>query len=240
MLRRQNSGSRPQLTFTSDFHELVQGDLVPGPCLLRYDPLRLVDLGDASNADHVIRAYVRFHPQGSEWQGRMELPAGLPLAEMADASGQGLMLTTTFDIPEGCDELEVWFSCTHPSGESHWDSDYGKNHWLRFGLADIAIEAARVVPPPAGSQAQDRLTFKLSSSPSVDAVSVRWRLTATPSFPRQTTELVAGGLAAGRRTWEAPGGVPVPHRATVAFDVVYRVRDREFTDDNQGRWYIAD
>ena len=55
-LLRANQGSRPQITFTSDFHELVTGDLVPGPCALRYDPLRLVELGDDADEPHHIRA----------------------------------------------------------------------------------------------------------------------------------------------------------------------------------------
>jgi hypothetical protein len=32
----------------------------------------------------------------------------------------------------------------------------------------------------------------------------------------------------------------VPKDAAVVFDLVYRVGGREFTDDNQGRWYLAD
>jgi Family of unknown function (DUF6209) len=240
MQLRHNTGSRPQITFTSDFHELVQGDLVPGPCVLRYDPLRLVTLGDAATEAHHIRAFVRFHPGGSEWQGSMELPAGLPLADLADASGQGFMLTTTFNIPEGADELEVWFSCTHDDGQTHWDSDHGKNHWLRFGLADLALKTAKVKPAKKKTVAQDALEFEFTTKPKVEAVEVRWRVTSIPAFPRQISRLVATSTAAGK-TWTAPeGGIPVPKGATIAFDVVYHVGDRAFTDDNQGRWYIAD
>jgi hypothetical protein len=240
MQLRQNAGSRPQITFTSDFHELVQGDLVPGPCVLRYDPLRLVTLGDAATETHHIRAYVRFHPGGSEWQGAMELPAGLPLADLADASGQGFMLTTTFNIPAGADELEVWFSCTHDDGQTHWDSDHGKNHWLRFGLADLSLKTAKVKSSKKKTAAQDALEFEFATKPKVESVEVRWRVTSIPGFPRQTSHLVATPTAAGK-TWTAPaGGIPVPKGATVAFDVVYGVAGRQHTDDNQGRWYIAD
>lgn len=241
MQRRQNQGSRPQITFTSDFHELVQGDLVPGPCVLRYDPLRLIELGDAADESHHIRAYVRFHPTGSEWQGVMELPAGAPLADLADITGNGFMLTTTFTIPEGCDELEVWFSCTHDDGKTHWDSDHGKNHWLRFGLADIAIDTAKVKTKKAKTSVNDTLEFALNTAEKIDSVEVRWRMTNHPGVPRKVTPLVPGATKGSRRQWTSPGdGIPVAKGAVIAYDIVYRVQDRTHTDDNQGRWYIAD
>ncbi|WP_146851625.1 DUF6209 family protein [Brevifollis gellanilyticus] len=240
MQLRQNAGARPQITFTSDFHELVQGDLVPGPCLLRYDPLRLVSLGDAATEEHHIRAYVRFHPVGVEWQGLLELPAGLPLAELADVTGQGFMLTATFDIPEGCDALELWFSCTHDDGQTHWDSDLGKNHWLRFGLADLKLKTAKVKPAKK-TEAQDTLAFEVSTKPKIESVEVRWHLTNSPKTPRIITPLVCTGDTPAGKTWTAPdGGIPVPKGAVVAFDIVYNVDSRPYTDDNQGRWHIAD
>lgn len=241
MQLRYNAGSRPQITFTSDFHELVHGDLFPGPCVLRYDPLRLVDIGAAARNHHNICAHVRFHPSGIEWQGSMALPPGIPLADQADISGQGFMLSTQFDIPEGCDELEVWFSCSHEGGETHWDSGYGKNFWLRFGLADIKHVAAEVKSDKAGTAAQDILEFEFTAKPCVECVSVRWWLANSPKAPRVTNRLTSEPTAGGYNTWATPtGGIPVPRGAVVAFDVVYRVKGRSFTDDNQGRWYVAD
>ncbi|MBK7003097.1 MAG: hypothetical protein IPH35_25215 [Rhodoferax sp.] len=59
-------------------------------------------------------------------------------------------------------------------------------------------------------------------------------------FLRQISSLIATPTIGGK-TWSTPaGGIPVPKGATVAFDVVYCVDGRVFTDDNQGRWYIAD
>jgi hypothetical protein len=239
-LVRANRGSRPQITFTSDFHELVTGDLVPGPCTLRYDPLRLVTLGDAAQEAHHVRAHIRFHPLRTEWQGLLELPAGLPLADLADTTGQGFMLNTTFTLPEGCDELEVWFSCTQETGETHWDSDYGQNHWLRFGLSDLALDSAKIVPSKTKKSPQDSFEITLTTHPRVEDVKVRWRLTTSSAFPRQISPLVVRGESADRRTWSAPsGGIPVPTGATLAFDLVYTVAGRPHTDDNQGRWYLA-
>ncbi len=242
MQPRQNERSRPQITFTSDFHELVQGDLIPGPCVLRYDPLRILEINEAVEQSHVIRAHTRFHPGGSEWHGALTLPAGLPLAEMADPTGQGIMLTTTFDIPNGTTELEVWFSCTHPDGYTHWDSDFGKNYWLRFGLKDLNIEFAKVHHPAASRPTPvDVFEFKCSSRPSVDSMSLRWRVTSIPGFVRQTTALVNAPDGPEAKIWSTPtGGIEVPEGATIAFDIVYSVRGRSYTDDNQGRWYIAD
>ena len=241
MQLRQNAGFRPQITFTSDFHELVTGDLVPGPCELRYDPLRLVTAGDAATEHHNIRAYVRFHPVGSEWQGTMDLPSGLPLAALADSTGQGFMLKTTFDIPQGCDELEVWFSCTHDDGRTHWDSDMGKNHWLRFGIADLTLKAAKIKIAKKKTAAQDTFELDIATKSKVESVSVRWRLTNSPQAPRVITALTCSSDTATGKTWASPdGGIPVPKGAVVAFDIVYTVEGRAFTDDNQGRWYIAD
>jgi hypothetical protein len=238
MKRRQSKGVRPQITFTSDFHELVQGDLLPGPCALCYDPLRLIELGDSKTETHTIRAYVRFHPQNTEWQGEMTLPAGLPLAEQADIAGQGVMLETAFTIPPGCDELEIWFSCTHEDQTTHWDSDFGKNHWLRFGLADLEVVKAIVRDESA---VQDAFECSFTSLAKVDSLAVRWRLTNFPATPRETTPLEATVQPDGSKLWAPAGGfIPVPLKAVVAFDVTYTVAGRVYTDDNQGRWYIAD
>ena len=238
---RHNQGCRPQITFTSDFHELVQGDLFAGPCVLRYDPLRLVELGDAADESHRIRACVRCHPMNTEWQGLLELPSGQPLAELADSTGQGLMLSTTFEIPPGCDELEVWFSCTHADGTTHWDSDFGKNHWLRFGLADLTIKLAKVAVASHKNSPQDAFEFECATVVKVDDVKLRWRLPSNASFPRQVTPLACTSSEATGKIWKTPsGGLPIPRGATVSYDILYRVGGREFKDDNQGRWYIAD
>lgn len=238
---RYNKGCSPQITFTSDYHELVHGDLIPGPCLLRYDPLRVVCLEAAACAAHQIRGHVRFHPGGVEWQGLMHLPAGLPLADLADSTGRGFMLSTTFDIPEDCDELEIWFSCTHVDGHTEWDSNFGKNFWLRFGLADLHIQSAVVSAARDPLAAKDTFTLACRTKANVEAMNVRWRVTNAPTLPRVTTPLVISSTTQAGRIWSSPeGSIPVPKGATVAFDLVYKVGGRDFTDDNQGRWYIAD
>lgn len=237
---RHNQGLRPQIIFTSDFHELVRGDLIPGTCVLKYDPLRLIEVGDAAQETHHIRAYVRFHPNGSEWQGVMTLPSGEPLAALADPSGQGYMLSVSFDIPKGCDELEIWFSCTHEDGQTHWDSANGKNYWLRFGLADILIEDAKIKSSRKKADPTDTFELSITTDPGVDSVELRWWMTNHPDTPRKSVSLVASGSNADRKKWTCPeAGISVAKGAVVAYDLVYYLHGRKHTDDNQGSWYIA-
>jgi len=239
MITRYNANRHPQVTFTSDYHELLVGDLKPGPCVIRYDPLRIVPPGELHDENHHIAAHVRFHPVGGEWHGAMIAPASAPYEQLADPTGDGVMLRTSFDLPPGCEELEVWFSCTHTDGSTHWDSRMGQNFWLRFGLADLAIKQAKVVVAPA-SAATDALDLRIDSVPAVERLAIRWRLANRPGFPRTETELVATAAANGAKSWSAAsGGIAIPKSATVVFDVVYYVSGRKYTDDNQGHWYLA-
>lgn len=241
MKPRQNQGRRPQITFTSDFHELVQGDLVPGPFVLRYDPLRLIPPEEVDGAKHEIHAHVRFHPSGQTWEGTLVVPANAPLAELANSSGQGYMLETTFNLPEGTDELETWFSCTHDHGFTHWDSNEGKNYWLRFSLSDIKTVQATVRQPGKNNPAQSSLEFEVVTIPQVISVVARWHLPSFQDGPRVETELIPTGTQKEGTHWSAPpAGIPVPTAAIAAFDLIYFIGDRKFTDDNQGRWYLAD
>ena len=241
MKPRQSQGLRPQITFTQDLHELVQGDLIPGPCVLRYDPLRIIPAEEIQDERHVIHAYLRFHPSGQLWNGILVVPANAPLAEMADPAGQGYMLETRFDIPAGTDEIEAWFSCTHPDGYTHWDSDDGKNHWLRFSLHDITEVKAQVVPPDAANPAQSAVELTITTIPLVTWVTIRYSLPSFPDRPRVEAPLIQTGSTDAGKTWGAPPeGILVPAGATVTFDLIYGVGERKFTDDNQGRWYLAD
>jgi len=237
MKARQNKGCLPKIYFTSDFHELVVGDLRPGPCVLQYDPLRLVGAFTHGRVLEVW-SFVRFHPCGGGWEGVASVPARMPLGWLADPTGQGYMLESTFPIPPGCDELEVWFSHKNHEGNIVWDSEFGQNYWLRFSLHDLDIKKAKI---QAGNSAADRLEVEVESVPCVERIDLRWRQANVPSFPRQTASLAGVQTPGKSKVWSAAAeGIAIPKKATVLFDLVYYVGGRKFTDDNQGNWYIAD
>lgn len=148
------------------------------------------------------------------------------------------MIVATFEITAGTEELEVWFSCVHADGTTHWDSNDGTNFRLRFALHDIADIEADIVR--RADSAQDALALTVTSVPDVDEVDVRSRIASAPAGARRITPLVLSATTATIKTWTTPpGGIPVASGASVAFDIDYRVGDRSFTDDNQGSWYVA-
>jgi hypothetical protein len=237
MLTRRNKGVPPQFTFTADFHELVQGDCLPGPCLLRYDPFRIVPLDDFASPGPV-ECFVRFLPSGRVWQRTLPIRSGALRPEYWDPVGQGFMLETVFTLPEGCDELEFWFSYVYSDSSMRWDSAYGENYHLRFPTRDLDQPKGVVVSSP--DPAFDRLEVQVSSISEIEATKLRWRLTNPVAQARRETALVASPGGKGSIMWSTPdGGVPVPTKSTAVFDFVYEVHGRSYKDDNAGTWYLA-
>src|SRR5271157_5220692 len=100
-MKRRGQGYKPILTFTSDFHELVNGDLIPGPCLLRYDPHRIVprdEVAGLPSTQRPVTTHIRFHPSGQLWEKDMRFPRASRLIVDEDPTGQGTMLETTFPL----------------------------------------------------------------------------------------------------------------------------------------------
>ena len=62
-------GKPAQITFTADFHELLEGDLRPGePVTLRYDPRRIVPAGD--RGQRCVQAHQRIcRERGGDGKG---------------------------------------------------------------------------------------------------------------------------------------------------------------------------
>jgi hypothetical protein len=236
MPTRRNKGQPPQVTFTADFHELVQGDLIPGPARIRYDPFRIVPTSEFKAA-RSVHCFVELRPLNQRWEKEMQIPPSSLLAYNWDPAGQGFMLEETFDLPRGCDELEFWFSYREPNGNVRWDSAEGKNFRIRFPLHDLIEPQGRVLSSP--DPAFDRLQVGVQSIAKVESVLLRWRLTHPSGHPRQESQLVRS-QAGNQLQWSTPdGGLPVPVDATAVFDLVYRVGGRSFTDDNAGSWYLA-
>jgi hypothetical protein len=242
MLTRRSAGRRPQLTFTADFHELVQGDHRPGPCVLRYDPWRIVppaEIDALPRSGRPVTAHINFHPGGGSWQGDLWLPPGLAVPHEADPAAQSAVMKGEFSLEERCEELEVWFSHTNAAGQQLWDSRMGQNYWLRFPTHDLKLRRAALAADPGGSV--DRLHVEVESVPIVEAIELRWRLTHPSGSPRKSFVLSAAAEPHGGKLWTAaPDGVPIPVGATLVFDLVYTVGGRTFTDDNEGTWYLPD
>jgi len=239
-MKRRGQGYKPKLIFTSDFHELVNGDLIPGPCLLRYDPLRIVprnEVAGLSNTQRPITAHIRFHPSGQLWEKEMRFPHASRLIVDEDPAGQGTMIETEFPLPKDCEELECWFSYFDNLGGPKWDSAMGANFWIRFPTHDLQIADAQIVARP--TEARDLFKVDVESVPAVEAMDVRWRYTTAINDARYQQPL-AVTILGGRKSWSLPdGGAPVSSNTPLAFDLVYRTDGHLFTDDNQGTWYIV-
>jgi hypothetical protein len=242
MLTHRSAGRRPQLTFTADFHELVQGDFLPGPCAMRYDPWRIVPRSEVLSlpaSQRPVQAHINFHPMGGFWEGELRLRPGTAIEPIPDPTGQGTMLRAEFLLPAGCEELECWFSYVDAAGQTHWDSAMGANFWLRFPTHDLTLLRGEVVK--LQGEGVDRLEVELESIAAVEIIDLRWRLTQPAEQQRRQCALVSSAARDTRKGWTTPvGGVPVPSGATVVFDLVYTAGGHTYTDDNEGTWFLAE
>ena len=242
MLKRLSAGHRPQLTFTSDFHELVQGDLLPGPCVLRYDPFRIAPhehIAGKTALPGKLTVEVVFHPQGTHWSTPFDVQSGRALDIVPDVVGQGTMCKANFNIPEGCEELECWFQYIDACGNRYWDSNQGRNYWLRFPTHDLLMISASV--DSSSNKAADTLQMEVTSVSQVGSMEVRWRAMKFGPGTRQISPLsAASSNEPGRTLWSPSDPIEVPQRSPVAFDIVYTVEGRSYTDDNEGNWYVVD
>ena len=240
MLTRRAKGHRPQIIFTSDYHELVRGDLIPGPCVLRYDPHRIVEATQIQwlpATGHPVTAHVRCHPSNEYLMRDMRFAPATRLLVDADPTGQGTMLETEFPIPDNCEELECWFSYT-ANGVTRWDSEMGSNYWVRFPTHDFDIHRCELRTVPNAALGQ--LELEIESISDVEAIDIRWRYTQLAGQSRQQRALQSMTLESGRKQWSRTGGgIPVASGTTIAFDLVYAIRGHSFTDDNDGTWYVV-
>lgn len=240
MLRSRAKGQRPQIVFTSDFHELARGALQAGACVLRYDPHRIVPAEEISGlpaTQRPINAHVRFHPTRAIWEGAMLFRPASRLIADNDPTGQGTMLEIDCPLPKGTDELECWFSYVDNGGQTQWDSDMGANFWVRFPAHDLTVRIGEIIARP--THAFDLFKLEVESVPLVARIVVRWRYTNAINAARCVWPLVASPLSDGK-LWTLPEeGANVASNTPVAFDLVYTVSGHEYTDDNEGTWYVV-
>jgi hypothetical protein len=246
MLMQYRLGQPADITFTLDFHEIVTGDLLPGTRFwIRYDPLRIVPPEDDyhfGDPGRPILAHIQFHLRGPTTTLPLESRVGVYQAPQIDVdiTGQGTMLHAWSEVPKDAQEVVIWFSYVDRSGITHWDSEYGDNYVFRFLTRDLAILDAVVMSDP--QTPYSNFGVRVAAVPAISKITVRFRTLNDPSKSssrsevelQRTSETDDHGIA----IW-SNSTTPVPYHAVIAFDLVYIVDGRSFTNDNQGRYFIA-
>ncbi len=242
MIERDFTGLPPRITFTSDFHELVRGDLRPGSSVsLRYDPARIVPavngykFGDPA---HHIVAHVTFPPHAGAVSIPLHSPSGVLAEPDTDATGGGDMLAATVRIPEDANAMILWFTHEGPYGGTSYDSDFGRNFHFGFPTRQIGLLEATVAEGAPRRPAS--FTVKVAAAPEVRRVLVRMRVVGTSASPSSEHDLRRSDerRADGWSVW-ALDPIAVPSRAVVQFKLYYWTNNIRYKDDNSGLYYLA-
>jgi hypothetical protein len=137
----------------------------------------------------------------------------------------------------GRDEIECWFSYSDAAGGTFWDSRSGHNYWVRFPTHDLTLRNVEIAAQTA--QPFDRFELDVESIPEVDSMSVRWRYMTAIGDARQARPLSAA-MEGAKKLWTlSTENANVSSNTPLAFDLVYNIGERAYTDDNQGTWYIV-
>lgn len=237
MIAKAYVGKPAQITFTADFHELLDGDLRPGePVTLRYDPRRIVPAGDPyifGSPKYVINAFAQFRGEGPVSREILTSPAGIVAEPKYDISGRGSMLAATITVPDDAQRVIIWFSYLAASGELLFDNDDGKNFCLRFPSIDVSVVEATVVND--ASKRTSEFAVSVAAIDAVEAVSVRFRIAGNTEFGHHEVSL---RNTEKRPIWSA-SGVAVPYQSSVQFKIYYWLRGTRYKDDNSSRYYLA-
>ncbi len=242
MIERTHAGKPALITFTSDFHELVIGDLRPdNPVTLRYDPKRIIPQDENylfGDSKRPIIAHVQFGKGKPESSQVLISQIGIIENPVNDPTGHRSVLTARFDIPADAEELIVWFSYLAQSGEMHYDSDEGANFRFGFASDDITVLDATVVSDPQTPYSGFAVT--VAANDKIEAISVRYRVVGDPTFGKNEKPLQKTGQHddEGRSIWEV-AGLTVPYRATVRFKIYYWIGGQRYKDDDSGHYYLA-
>ena len=242
MRQRRCAGKPAAITFTSDFHELVTGDLRPGASLLlRYVPLRIVPAGEAYRFGDPARpvcAHVQFAPGALPLDVPLVSPAGIIPCPDLDPTGQGSMLAAALGVPSDAELVNLWFTYDSAAGTVLYDSAYGANYRFGFPCRDIGAVETVVSPRPDGTT--DRLDIVIRTADAVDDLLVQYVLAADPACLKHDLYMRRTGPDAaqpGAVAWAA--SVDIPHQATVRFRVCYWIGGRRLIEDDGGAWYMA-
>jgi len=241
MIKRRAVGKPAQITFTSDFHELVTGDLRPGhPVILSYDPKRIVPKGEPylfGDPARPIVAFVRFHDDEPPIQVKLHSRSGIILHPDEDVTGQGSMLKARLAVPISADLVSVWFSYLSASGAVYYDSDFGRNFNFSFPGRDIAVLSATV---EGDSPRPSIFSVSVAAVQAVTAVSVRFHFVSDLKAKGHEISLGNSGKSdeQGRLIWSVDG-IAIPYGAILRFEVFYWIGAHRFKDDNSGHYYLA-
>ena len=234
----------PVLVFTSDFHQLVRGRLKRGvTCTISYDPRRIVPPGEPyrfGSSDMTFAAHLQFHAGGPV----LDIPLASRAGEMEQISttraGIGPTLKGTFTIPDDTDWITAWITCSAQDGRTWYDSNYSANFIFRFTREDLELRAVEV--QSVQGSPLDRLYVCVAADSTIERTTIRYRIvnSGAQASPETEVDLQRTGdhVEEGYVIWETPD-IAVPHRAVVAFDIVYFISEQRFKDDNRGRYYLA-
>lgn len=242
MIKRHFHDKPAYLTFTSDFHELLEGDLRPGgPVTLRYDPHRIVPEGDDyrfGDAQRPIYLHAVFHRGGAEISRILSTPGGTVDLPVRDETGQGYMLAATLDVPADADYVGLWFRFETSTGETVWDNDHGTCFWFRFPSSDIEVVTADVATKARAKTGS--FVLEVAAAPTVERVAARFLAVNDSTFAKTQVDLVKTDRsdARGRSIW-VTADMPVPAKAILRFKLYYWLDGRRYKDDNSSRYYLA-
>ena len=242
MIPRTYVGQPARITFTSDFHELLTGDLRPGrPLHVSYDPRRLAESGEsiaAGDPYRPIALHARFRAGGPEISVPLESPAGHIHTPLDETTTRAATLCAGIAVPEDAAFVSLWFTGTAADGGGRVDDDHGRTFLMRFPSLDIGTVTATVT----GGRKGGTFAVTVPARSDVGRVTVRYRVVNAPGHPKGEFDLTrATGVdpdGEGRLPWS--GGAPVPSGSSVVrFKIHYWVGEARFKEDNASAYFLA-
>ncbi|HTU17157.1 MAG TPA: DUF6209 family protein [Gemmataceae bacterium] len=240
MAQRHLEGKPAQITFTSDFHELLVGDLRPESQLtVRYDPDRIVPAGPPyvmGDPRYPVFGHFSFADGEPETIVTLTSPAGIIMKRQSDPTGRGPLLQAEVKVPANADFVRVWFHFDPENAPRAIDNDQGKFYWFRFPFLDLHLLKAEVVKTKTGGE----FSVQLEALPVVENVEVRYVIINREPPLKEQAKLQRGTTPRtdGRFLW-ASSNVRVDADAILRFKIYYTVASRAYKDDNSSRYYLT-
>lgn len=233
---RHYLGRTPRLTFTSDFHELLTGDLVPGQTLhVQYDPRRL-RIGERIPP---VTLHARFRDDGPVTDVPLHSPPGQVEALPDEATTRAAVMRALVDVPEDADFVSLWFTGVAVDGSIRTDDDGGRTFRLGFPSRDIGEVTATVLPAES-REGSGVFTVDVAALRGMNRISVRYHVVNDPVQAKGEFDLAPGSTpdAEGHAVWT--GRAPVPSaKSVVRFKIHYWIDGERFKEDNASAYFLA-